>query len=108
MTKRDTAAMRRVREERPYCRICGTVVNLHVHHICPRSRVQNDEPDNLVVLCAEHHSGVHNRTVDLGSYLSAEEQAKAVLLTGSLSLAQKLLYPTEQESKATSGVGWPE
>lgn len=108
MTKRDTEAMHRALETRPYCRVCGTVANLHVHHIVERRRTQNDEQDNLCVLCAACHQKVHDKTLDIGSFLSPQEQAKVVLLTGSLTLAMKHLYPTEQESKATSGIGWPE
>lgn len=44
------------------CRLCGTSLNLHLHHIIYRSEDKskiNDE-NNLIMLCAEHHRLVHS------------------------------------------------
>jgi 5-methylcytosine-specific restriction endonuclease McrA len=92
--KRNRSTMKEALDMRPYCRVCSTTVALHVHHIVERRRTQNDEIDNLCVLCQHCHQLVHDKKIDLGSFLSPEEQAKAVLLTGSISLAEKLLWPT--------------
>jgi hypothetical protein len=102
------AAMHQAIENRPYCRICGTVQGLDPHHIVPRSLTQCDDQDNLCVLCRGCHDSVHRKDTELGSYLSVEEQAKAVMLTGSLTLACKLLYPRTYAGEVTFGVGWPE
>lgn len=42
------------------CVFCGTRDALHVHHIVYRSQGGEDEPSNLIVLCAEHHDKVHS------------------------------------------------
>ena len=39
------------------CDVCGTAENLHVHHI-DRDR-SNNSPENLRVLCEEHHWDQH-------------------------------------------------
>lgn len=44
------------------CRLCGTSLNLHLHHIIYKSEDKskiNDE-NNLIMLCAEHHRLVHS------------------------------------------------
>lgn len=44
------------------CRLCGTSLNLQLHHIIYRSEDKskiNDE-NNLIMLCAEHHRLVHS------------------------------------------------
>lgn len=42
------------------CRYCGTVDNLHVHHIVYRSQGGGDEDTNLITLCLVHHDRVHS------------------------------------------------
>lgn len=55
-----------------YCFVCGTVNNLHKHHIFGGANRQNSEADGLwVYLCAKHHNmsdeGVHfNQALDKG------------------------------------------
>ena len=41
------------------CRYCGTVRNLHVHHIDYRSQGGTHDLHNLIVLCKRHHDLVH-------------------------------------------------
>lgn len=77
------------------CQVCGSRQDLHRHHIVPRSRTQNDDPENLIVLCEAHHKAAHNHTIDLGLYVTAAQGAKAVLLTGTVYAAYRLLYPSE-------------
>jgi 5-methylcytosine-specific restriction endonuclease McrA len=44
------------------CRLCGTSLNLHLHHIVYRSENKNliNEPTNCIMLCARCHSVVHS------------------------------------------------
>jgi 5-methylcytosine-specific restriction endonuclease McrA len=56
-----------VRAERmnttPYCKVCGTDLDLELHHIVKRSQGHGyrdgafgvDDPTNLVLLCRKHH-----------------------------------------------------
>lgn len=39
---------------------CGRTRFLHAHHVCAWSRGGQTDLDNLVMLCGEHHRGVHN------------------------------------------------
>jgi len=41
------------------CQICGSMQNLHVHHVIFRSQGGTDREPNLITLCAECHSRVH-------------------------------------------------
>ena len=53
------------------CYICGTTLNLHVHHIFygTANRRLSDEDGCVVYLCQRHHTGLagvhHNRKIDL-------------------------------------------
>lgn len=107
MTPRDHKAMRAVLAANPFCRVCGTTTGLDCHHVVNRSLSQRgaENEDNLIVLCRSCHDSVHGKEIDLQSYLSTAEQAHAVLMTGSLELARKLLCPS---AYATSGIGWPD
>ena len=42
------------------CRFCGTRTRLHVHHIIYRSQGGQHTPENLIVLCNQHHDLVHS------------------------------------------------
>ena len=44
------------------CQSCGTLSNLEVHHNRFRSQSGHDAEENLITLCAECHSWIHNRT----------------------------------------------
>ena len=43
------------------CQICGRCENLQVHHKKTRSQRGDDCELNLITLCAECHSSIHNR-----------------------------------------------
>jgi hypothetical protein len=85
------------------CRLCGTLNDLHAHHIVPRSIKRVDHTDNLVVLCARCHRDVHARKLDLSPHLSRKEQAMAVLITGSIEAARKIVTPTAYIGLARHG-----
>lgn len=38
------------------CALCAEQYPLHIHHIIPVSRGGTNDPDNLVLLCANHHA----------------------------------------------------
>lgn len=37
------------------CAICGWDIHVHVHHILPRENGGRNDPENLVILCPNHH-----------------------------------------------------
>ena len=37
------------------CAVCGWVIILEVHHILPKSKGGNNHPENLILLCPNHH-----------------------------------------------------
>jgi 5-methylcytosine-specific restriction endonuclease McrA len=41
------------------CQICGSSLNLEVHHKDFRSKGGDDSEENLITLCAKCHSQVH-------------------------------------------------
>lgn len=41
-----------------FCAICGTTKNIHIHHIVPYRLTQDNGTDNLIPLCASHHSKI--------------------------------------------------
>lgn len=98
MTARNVHVMKAVTLVK--CCVCGSRANLHRHHIIPRSVTQNDDPENLAVLCATDHRRIHNKEIDLGPYLSSSQQAKAVLLMGTIPRATPFLYPSENPKVA--------
>lgn len=50
-----------VYERDKHCRLCGSVNNLHIHHIIYRSSWRNGhEPFNLILLCERCHRTVHS------------------------------------------------
>jgi len=44
------------------CQFCGSMQNLHVHHLKFRSHSGGDEEQNLITLCAECHAQAHSKT----------------------------------------------
>ena len=92
--KRDTAAMKRRLAAEPRCRVCRSADGVQVHHIVPRRITQCDDSVNLVPLCHLCHQAVHDHKLDLVVALTPAEQAKAVLLTGSIESARMLLAPS--------------
>jgi hypothetical protein len=49
------------------CRCCGVWVGdaRHHHHIIYRSRRGTDSTDNVIVLCARCHEGVHRHQLEI-------------------------------------------
>jgi len=43
------------------CQRCGSLVNLQVHHINPRSRLGDDAEQNLITLCGSCHRLMHSQ-----------------------------------------------
>jgi len=43
------------------CQECGSMDNLQVHHLKPRSRLGSDTLPNLITLCAICHGKRHRR-----------------------------------------------
>jgi len=43
------------------CQLCGSVMNLTVHHQRYRSRSGEDLEQNLITLCSECHAALHRR-----------------------------------------------
>jgi 5-methylcytosine-specific restriction endonuclease McrA len=41
------------------CEVCGWHIKVHVHHVVPVWQGGGNEPDNLVVLCPNHHAMAH-------------------------------------------------
>ena len=41
------------------CQICGSLKDLQIHHLKPRSKLGDDELSNLMVLCAGCHGRQH-------------------------------------------------
>ncbi len=41
------------------CQSCGSLSNLQVHHLRPRSRLGDDAEHNLITLCARCHEELH-------------------------------------------------
>lgn len=50
-----TAARREAIRRNPFCALCGTLKNLHVHHIIPYRLTQDNRQENLLPLCRRHH-----------------------------------------------------
>jgi 5-methylcytosine-specific restriction endonuclease McrA len=43
------------------CQYCGKLENLQIHHEEFRSQSGDDSEQNLITLCAECHSSIHQR-----------------------------------------------
>jgi 5-methylcytosine-specific restriction endonuclease McrA len=42
------------------CQLCGTMLNLEIHHRQFRSHSGDDSEENLITLCVACHAGVHH------------------------------------------------
>jgi len=95
-----------VEEENFCCRVCGApgaeaahiLGRAHDQPISPGSKTLLVLPDRIVPLCNEEMgSGCHvaydTHILDLLPYLTASEQAQAVLDAGSMGLALKRISP---------------
>jgi len=71
----------------PVCEICGRSqsepfrIAGGVHHILKRSQLGSDTDDNLISLCSEHHTAVHDFKIKQNTLLrikANEEKAKTI------------------------------
>jgi predicted restriction endonuclease len=60
--KRDPKVVDNYRKVYRRCEICG-VMPVEIHHIKTRGAGGNDEVQNLIALCIEHHTEVHKTGV---------------------------------------------
>jgi 5-methylcytosine-specific restriction endonuclease McrA len=44
-----------------HCQRCGSMTDLHVHHIRQRSLLGDDTEENLITLCASCHLQLHRK-----------------------------------------------
>jgi len=44
-----------------HCQYCGGSDRLQVHHMCSRSLFGDDTNENLITLCADCHSDIHQK-----------------------------------------------
>lgn len=47
-------------DKEPYCQLCGSCYELHIHHIIYRSQGGLTIPENLIRLCCRCHRLVHS------------------------------------------------
>jgi hypothetical protein len=101
--KRDwTLARAKVEEENFCCRVCGAPGAEAAHilgrkfdqPISPGAKTLLVLPDRIVPLCPEDHGFYDAHTLDLLPFLTAAEQAQAILDAGSIGLALKRISPT--------------
>lgn len=45
-----------------FCAICGTTLNIHIHHIIPYRLSHDNGVDNLIPLCNKHHKMIEDLT----------------------------------------------
>lgn len=65
----DLEVVRQARKN--FCQLCGnTSGSLHVHHIKSRGAGGDDTPENLVTLCFNCHTEVHNGTLKLDEIIT--------------------------------------
>ena len=53
------------------CAICGNNDSLEFHHIIPKSKGGTDDYDNIILLCACCHAGIHERAYNPQKYRQA-------------------------------------
>ena len=59
-TKQDKIIYEQIAEEQPYCQLCGSSSNLHIHHIRYGAEGRKTYIGNLIRLCIYCHSKVHS------------------------------------------------
>lgn len=60
MNKIEKAVYSELVEEQPYCQLCGSTWDLHIHHIYYRSQLGLTVKKNLIRLCERCHRMVHS------------------------------------------------
>jgi len=58
MMHKTSVACRHYGKDNPWCEVCGSPW-IHVHHIRSRGAGGDDEAENLMSLCPEHHTEYH-------------------------------------------------
>ena len=62
MNKEDRKVYKECAEDMPYCQICGTPHNLHIHHIRHGANGRKTYKGNIIRLCSQCHFMVHKNT----------------------------------------------
>ena len=95
--KRDWTAARAKVDAEPHCRYCRASGPLEAAHVISRSvkGADNQMADSVIGLCAKCHRQQHHDRASMKllsrGFLSAEEQAAAVLAAGSIFQAVELI-----------------
>jgi len=91
-SSRDWTEPHAKRDSEPGCRVCGRE-GVDAAHVVPRSLAPNggEHRDNIVPLCRKCHRLYDEGFLSLEEYLTAAEAACAVLLTGSLRAALRVV-----------------
>ena len=55
-----------LRRDRWWCKLCGTMANLEVHHKEFRSHSGDDSDENFITLCDRCHADTHGRGSEQG------------------------------------------
>ena len=76
MTKEEKRIYAEIVEAEPYCQLCGSTYNLHIHHIYYRSQLGLTEKRNLIRLCEECHRMVHSNKKKWQSMLLNKQYEK--------------------------------
>jgi len=62
MAKRDRTIVNKLLKDHQQCELCGSTINLEVHHIIPvmfqMGTVDLNVEDNMIVLCSRCHSAL--------------------------------------------------
>lgn len=58
------------------CAICGTTMDIHIHHIIPYRFTADNNPNNLIPLCRKHHKCVENIWLPFINMFDNKEIAK--------------------------------
>ena len=56
-----------------WCEYCGKTGVIHVHHLKSKGSGGHDTPENLMSLCKDCHSAVHNGQISKQSLLRVRE-----------------------------------
>lgn len=60
MTKEEKQIYQQIVEEQPYCQLCGSTNNLHIHHVRYGACGRKTYIGNLIRLCEPCHRKVHS------------------------------------------------
>lgn len=88
--------------KRTACRVCGGHY-VELAHLTgrkydrpkgPGSKILYIHPDSVISLCPDHHRAFDAHALDILSYLTTEEQVRAVEDLGSIESARRRLCPS--------------